>query len=351
MVNFERDYFKDMSVSKQRDYIDKLIHRGIRLTPEELEVATREQKRIYINLLIAQIKPLETHEIEAATPKQMHDYITQKRWVSMPEYPYLPDKFKKVYLDVLISKRLFPNKHEFENTPEHLRVYLAKRWFERGFNITPSIFSYLNKEQQKKTIDSVLASGNKLILDFIPYMKPGVETYYKKAIKEHPYLWEGFVRKQIRKTLLESIVDMEKVKKIITALKKDEFFELLDSSKAPGTTPMEGACWIVADALNIAFGWPVYAVYNRALEHIEHFVVKVGDNKYLDAMGLQTEYELLEEMVLIWHLSNRTDITTRDMRIIEYDSDFKNLTKGIIQDLNASKRIADYLQIETSKES
>lgn len=347
MVNFERDYFKNMSISKKRDYIDKLIQRGIRLTKEELDVATKEQKRVYINLLIAQTKTLEYHEIEVATDKQMTDYITQKRWVSLAEYPNLPDKFKKIYIDVALGKRAALNPHELSNTPEHLKKYFANQWFERGFQVTPSIFYYLSKEHQKNMIDSTLSMGNKLILDFIPYMKPGVEAYYKKAVKEHPHLWENLVLKKIRTTLFEAMNTNNNLKKITKTLKDNEVFKIIDSSKAPGTDPMAGACWIIADALNIAFGWPVYALYNKKLKHLDHFVVKVGD-KYLDAMGLQTEQEVFEENVLNWHLSSRTDIATRDMRLVKYNPILDSLNKDIIRDLDASKKIAKYLEVQTN---
>ena len=360
MLHFEREFFNEMSTKEKRKYIDILLKRGARMNPEELKVATREQKKTYINLLISQIKDLERHEIEAATDKQMKDYINKKRWVSIAEYEFMPEKFQKMYIDMAIFKRTGLNDNEFDKTPKHLRKYFAKNWFEKGYEMTPRTFSYLEKDLQKKYIDMVLSAGNKLILDFIPEMKPGVKTYYNKSLQAHPYLWESNVRNYIRKQLLEMAGNKKKV--LPQALKDNEIFHIIDSSKAPGTTPMEGACWIVADALNIAFGYPVYVVYNGDLGHIDHFVVKVG-NQYLDGRGFQGEKGIIDDNFWHWDVmyqgrpvkndeqGNPVYVTRRNMRLIKFDPSMSSLAKDIVQDLKASQEMAEFIKQQVNGEN
>lgn len=139
-------------------------------------------------------------------------------------------------------------------------------------------------------------------------------------------------------------------------LRSDEMFEIIDQSKAPNTTPMEGACWIVADALSMAINAPVYCIYNEALNHIDHFMVKTGRGVYLDGLGFQSEQQILKENLSHYEMIYAGDwvkkgedgekayVTLDKLHAVEFAPKMKSLAKDIIQDLDASRQIAELLK-------
>jgi polyhydroxyalkanoate synthesis regulator phasin len=205
MVQFDRINFGKMSKTEKKKFIDELLEKGIRLNKDETVAATREQKKRYINSLISQVKELERHEIEAATDKQMKMYINKKRWLSIAEYGQLPKKFKKMYIDMALSKKTGLTNEEFENTPKELKQYYCEKTMDFGYEMGPMMFAHMKADDQKKYVDLVLAAGHKLTMEYELYMKSGVKAYYDREVKNHPYLWESKLRKQIRGILLDSL--------------------------------------------------------------------------------------------------------------------------------------------------
>lgn len=335
MVQFDRNNFGKMSKAEKKKFIDELLERGLRLNKAETIAATREQKKRYIDNLISQVKEFERHEIEAATDKQMKMYINKKRWLSIAEYGQLPSKFKKMYIDMTLSKKSGLTNEEFENTPSELRTYYCKQAMESGFEIGPKMFAYMHSDDQKKYIDFALAAGHKLTMEYELFMKPGVKSHYDNSVQTHPYLWENQIRKQIRKIIFES-----KQTTFIDVLNSDEAFDIIDQSKAPNTTPMEGACWIVADALSMALNKPLYAVYNKKTDRIEHFLVKVGKGTFVHARGFESETQVLRDVIEDLEMN---DITLQDLVLVPYE-EVKNKAKNIVRDIEASKKIAELLQ-------
>jgi hypothetical protein len=81
--------------------------------------------------------------------------------------------------------------------------------------------------------------------------------------------------------------DRKSIRKIIDS---EEAYAILDNSKANGGTWCAGGCAILAYALNIAYGLPVYIIYNHTLNYAEHFGVKTPNNTYVDCDGEQREW-------------------------------------------------------------
>lgn len=202
MVHFERKDFNKKTKREKKEFINNLLEKGIRLTKDETIAATQKQKRQYINSLIAQIKDLERHEIEAATNAQMEKYIKKKHWVSMAEYEFFPHKFKKMYIDVIISKKIGLSNEEFDATPRQLKTHYCHKVLEAGYDMGPKMFAFMSAEDQCLYIDMTLANGRKLTTEYELFMKAPAKNHYKKAVQAHPYLWESKIRQQIRKTLL-----------------------------------------------------------------------------------------------------------------------------------------------------
>ncbi len=74
---------------------------------------------------------------------------------------------------------------------------------------------------------------------------------------------------------------MKGLKKIIQS---DAAYEILDSSNCPGTTWMEGGCAILARALNMYAGYPMYVIFNKEYNGPEHFGVKTPKGSIIDGL-------------------------------------------------------------------
>jgi len=75
---------------------------------------------------------------------------------------------------------------------------------------------------------------------------------------------------------------MKNLKKIVNS---DAAYEILDSSNCAGSTWTEGGCAILAQALNMLEGYPIYVIYNKRIGSSEHFGVMTPSGAILDADG------------------------------------------------------------------
>jgi len=121
-------------------------------------------------------------------------------------------------------------------------------------------------------------------------------------------------------------------KSIRIILNSDIAYEILDSTKANGSTWCAGGCAILAFALNINYGFPIYVIYNYNDDQTEHFGVKTKNNTFIDCDGEQKEW-----------LRNfrRKDFylhPDKKLGIIPYTGEVK--TSDIIIDMEASKKLA-----------
>lgn len=111
-------------------------------------------------------------------------------------------------------------------------------------------------------------------------------------------------------------------------------WEILDFSSAGDAADwMTGGCLILADAFNIAFGFPVYAIYNVDKKLIDHFVVKSPSGMYIDADGERKN--IVESFA-------KKEMITDQLKLVKFES---NMPIGEIpQDIEASKKLAKILK-------
>jgi len=115
-------------------------------------------------------------------------------------------------------------------------------------------------------------------------------------------------------------------------LNTDTAYAILDSTEANGSTWCAGGCAILAYALNIAYDYPIYVIYNYTDNQIEHFGVKTPNNTFIDCDGEQREW--------IRNFQRKEFYTkpTKILKIIQYFKDMK--TPDIVIDMEASKKLA-----------
>jgi len=137
-------------------------------------------------------------------------------------------------------------------------------------------------------------------------------------------------RKEIKNILFESI----KNKTLKSILDSDEAYEILDHSKAAGTMWTQGGCAILAFALNKAYGYPVYVIYDKDLNQADHFVVKTPRNTFLDYRGESKDIiNKFKEDEMLWK---------KDLSLIPYEPGM-NISDIIIDD-KASNQLAELIK-------
>lgn len=137
------------------------------------------------------------------------------------------------------------------------------------------------------------------------------------------------LRKYIRQILEE--VDKKSLKSILNS---DEAYEILDASPASGTMWTEGGCAILAFALNKAFGYPVYVIYDNTLGQVDHFVAKAPDGSFVDYYGPQKN--------IVSNFKRREMLYDRKLVLMPYDSSI-NISDIVIDD-EASEKLAELIK-------
>jgi hypothetical protein len=133
-------------------------------------------------------------------------------------------------------------------------------------------------------------------------------------------------------------------KSVRAILDSDAAYEILDSTAAEGSTWCAGACAILAFALNIAYGFPIYVIYDYDNKQADHFGVQTPNGAYIDCDGQQFEWlRNFRRKELYMHPQKKIGILPYTK---ELDID------GIVIDMEASKKLAELFkptQVPVSK--
>jgi hypothetical protein len=111
-----------------------------------------------------------------------------------------------------------------------------------------------------------------------------------------------------------------------------EAYEILDNSKAGECTWCAGGCAILAHALNMLYGYPVYVVYNLDLGQADHFLVTTPQGTFIDCDGEQTD------LLRNFRRKEFFDRPGTRLKIMPYNDSLKNA--GIPVDMEASRKLA-----------
>jgi hypothetical protein len=148
---------------------------------------------------------------------------------------------------------------------------------------------------------------------------------------------------KLKQIINEEIENLVKSKRAIRQIIDSETaYAILDSTTANGSTWCAGGCAILAHALNIAYGYPVFVIYNSTDGQVEHFGVKTPDNTFIDCDGEQRDW-----------LRNfrRKDFylhPEKKLVVLPYSKDL-NIT-DIVIDMNASKQLAGLIKPDLNEE-
>jgi len=147
------------------------------------------------------------------------------------------------------------------------------------------------------------------------------------------------LEENLKELLNENIEEQNLNKKGIRAiLDTDKAYAILDSSKAEGNTWCAGGCAILAYALNIAYGYPIYVIYNHDDKQVEHFGVRTPNNTFIDCDGEQREW-LKNFRRKDFYLNPEKKLSVLPL----YHPEDLNLT-DIVIDMEASQQLAELIK-------
>lgn len=126
------------------------------------------------------------------------------------------------------------------------------------------------------------------------------------------------------------------IKKLVNSKKA---YRILDGSNARNTTWLSGGCKILADALNIAFGYTQCVIYNTKLNFVEHFGVINNSDQVIDGDGIT---ENIEKWVI--NFANNESVNLDDIVGKIYNEETDQIV-GIPSDYEASKKLAELFKI------
>ena len=146
---------------------------------------------------------------------------------------------------------------------------------------------------------------------------------------------------QIIREELESLLENKRaIKQIINS---DAAYAILDNTKGcTDCTWCAGGCAILAYALQIAYGYQIYVIYNHDDKQVEHFMVMTPNNNYIDCDGEQ------RDIVKNFRRKDFYMHPEKKLQILPYTNDL-NIT-DIIIDMNASKQLASLIKPELNEE-
>jgi hypothetical protein len=144
-------------------------------------------------------------------------------------------------------------------------------------------------------------------------------------------------KKMVAEIVREEINEMQNKNTLKKILNSNEAYEILDNSKAGESTWCAGGCAILAFALNIVYGYPIYVIYDYDWKQIDHFIVKTPNNTYIDCDGEQ------KDIVSNFRKKEHYERPDVKLGILPYTQNLKN--NGVPIDMEASQKLADLINI------
>jgi hypothetical protein len=81
---------------------------------------------------------------------------------------------------------------------------------------------------------------------------------------------------------------------LVRALRREKACQILDDAGLHCGF-MDGGCWVLAEAMRRLWGGTLYAAYRHS-GLMDHVVLRLGEEQYLDADGLHTHDEMVKKM-------------------------------------------------------
>ena len=123
-------------------------------------------------------------------------------------------------------------------------------------------------------------------------------------------------------------------------LNSDAAYQILDNSSAGESTWCAGGCAILAYALKMVYGYPIYVIYDYNYKRTQHFIVQTPRGTYIDCDGEQKD--ILRNFIRKEYFEEKFKGVKPNLKILPYTEDLKN--DSIPIDMNASQKLAELIK-------
>ena len=144
----------------------------------------------------------------------------------------------------------------------------------------------------------------------------------------------------LNENLGESLLNESQKSGIRNILNSDAAYQILDNSSAGESTWCAGGCAILAYALKMVYGYPIYVIYDYNYNRTQHFIVQTPRGTYIDCDGEQND--ILRNFIRKEYFEEKFKGIKSNLKILPYTEDLKN--DSIPIDMNASRKLAELIK-------
>lgn len=203
MINFERDAFDDMNTEQKVAFVNSLVKKNLKLTPEEMKYLVPNNREAYFYNRVRTSDWLEDYEFNAMSDREKEIYIWNKRFLQKADLARLPEKLQKEYISKTITSGVQLTPEEFNLLAnDEFRAYYAKEKIKYAIDttFTAEELAYLDSKDQKQYINTLTRLGLAPNPDEVAVFKPEALRYLQvnNSLNEV----RSIIQQEIRKILM-----------------------------------------------------------------------------------------------------------------------------------------------------
>lgn len=202
MVNFDRSRFNSMSQGEKISFVNDMVLRNLKLSPEEIEYLIPQNRDKYFYNRTKTSEWIEDYEFNCLSDIEKEIYIWKKRYLSDEIIKALSPKLQEEFVKCAITYGLNLSPKEFELlVDDDMRRFYVKERVKYALDstLTARELSFVDAEDQINYLNTLKRIGLAPNSDEVKMLKPEALRYYhiNFLIKEI----RSLIRAEIRKVL------------------------------------------------------------------------------------------------------------------------------------------------------
>ncbi len=181
MINFDRDKFSNMTTSDKMAFVNDMVLKNLKLSPEEILYLTPKNKKAYFNNRMKTSDWIEDYEFENLSDSEKEIYIWNKRYLSYNIIKKLSPELQKEFsiCAVTYGVNLTPEEFELLIDDDMRKFYVKEKvMYSLDSTLTARELSFLDSEDQISYLNTLKRIGLAPNLDEIPELEPEALRYY-----------------------------------------------------------------------------------------------------------------------------------------------------------------------------
>lgn len=203
MINFDRDNFGSMSTEQKIAFVNDLVVKNTKLTPEEILYLVPQNREKYFYNRVKTSNWLEDYEFDNLQDDEKEIYIKNKRFIDKYELSRLSPDFQKKYIETTISTGVQLTSDEFNSlVDDDVRNYYVNQKLLHSIDttFTPEELNFLEPKGQMQYINTLIRMGLAPNPNEIEMFKPETLRYYQshKTLNEMRLIIKGSLKKILK---------------------------------------------------------------------------------------------------------------------------------------------------------